>query len=256
LKEDFFSILQFVLTQKMIEKTKAIVINSIKFGDTSLIATCYTETCGMKTYLLRGIMKSKRAKIKPAYFLPLMQLELLANHNHKGKLNSIRELQISNPYQSIHTNILKQTMALFIGEVLYHAIKEEEGNSELFQYLETALLWLDTNDSISNFHLLFLLNLTKFLGFYPDIAGKEMEYFDLMEGKFSHKSTFYTISGEKLILFRKLLGINFDTVHNTGLNAAGRQMILTLLIEYFELHLSGFKKPKSLNVLKTVFSSS
>ena len=239
----------------MIEKTKAIVINSIKFGDSSLIVTCYTEIGGMKSYLLRGVLKSKRAKIKPAYFLPLMQLELTVNHNNKGKLNSIREVQISNPYQSIHTNILKQTITLFIGEILYNAIKEEEGNTELFEYLQTTLIWLDTQDKISNFHLLFLLNLTKFLGFHPELAGKEMEYFDLMEGKFSNRSTFFTISGEKLILFRKMLGINFDTVHNTVLNASERHVILSLLIEYFELHLSGFKKPKSLNVLKTVFSS-
>jgi len=239
----------------MIEKTKAIVINSIKFGDSSLITTCYTESSGMKSYIIRGVT-SKRAKIRKAHFLPLMQLELLARHNNKGKLNSIKELQISKPYQSIHTNISKQTIALFLGEVLYGAIKEEEGNTDLFQYLETAFLWLDTHDDISNFHLLFLLKLTQFLGFYPELDEKESKYFDLMEGKFSKRNTFYTVSGEKLDLFKKLLGINFDTVHHTRFKASERQMILSLIIDYFELHLSGFKKPKSLNILKTVFSSS
>ena len=76
---------------KMIEVTKAIVINTIKYGDTSLIATCYTENCGLKTYMLKGVLKAKKAKIKTAYFQPLMQLNLTANHNNKGSLNSIRD---------------------------------------------------------------------------------------------------------------------------------------------------------------------
>ena len=150
----------------MTEKTAAIVLRSIKYGDSSLIVTCYTKCCGLKTYLLKGILKAKRSKIKPAHFQALTQLNIAANHNNKGSLNHIREVEVGYRYNDIHTLITKQTIALFIGEVLFSAIREEEQNSDLYYYIETGLLWLDTHDSISNVHLHFLLNLSRYLCFY------------------------------------------------------------------------------------------
>ena len=239
---------------KMIESTRAIVINTIKYGDTSLIATCYTNNFGIKTYLLKGILKAKKAKLKPAYFQPLMQLNLTANHNNKGNLNSIRDIEILHFYNSIYTDIKKQTIALFLAEMVYYSIREEERNSTLYKYLETSFLWLDTHDNISNFHLLFLLNLTKFLGFYPETNAANKSYFDLLEGSFTHYSNVNTVSGTNLVQFKKLLGISFDVLHTIDFNAKKRQAVLSILIQYFELHLGSFKKPKSLEVLKSVFS--
>jgi len=238
----------------MIETTNAIVLNAIKYGDTSLIATCYTKNCGIKTYMLKGILKSKKSKLKSAYFQPLMQLTLTANHNNKGNLNSIRDLEVIHFYNAIYTNIKKQSIALFLAEVVYNAIREEEKNSTLYQYLETSFLWLDTHDTISNFHLLFLLNLTKFLGFYPETTMMNASHFDLLEGAFTNSNKPNSVSGENLTQFKKLLGINFDVLHTIDFNASNRQAVLAILIHYFELHLEGFKKPKSLEVLKSVFS--
>ncbi len=238
----------------MIEKTKAIVIYTIKYGDTSLITTCYTQNYGIKSYILRGILKAKKAKIKAAYFQPLMQLNLSANHNNKGNLNSIMDLEVSRFYNSIYIDIKKQTIALFLAEIIYYSIREEEQNSALYQYLETSFLWLDTHDKISNFHLLFLLNLTKFLGFYPETNDINALYFDLLEGTFTNRFKPNTVSGDNLVQFKKLLGINFDVLHTVDFSSSNRHTVLSILIQYFELHLGGFKKPKSLEVLKSVFS--
>lgn len=238
----------------MVETTPAIVIHTLKYGDTSLIATCYTQNCGIKTYMLKGVLKAKKAKVKPAYFQPLMQLILTANHNTKGKLNSLRDVEIKSFYSSIYSDIKKQTIALFLSEILYYSIREEEQNIQLYRYLEASFLWMDTHDNISNFHLLFLLNLTKYLGFYPEANSKENLYFDLLEGTFTNENKFNSVWGENLVQFKKLLGINFDMIHTINFNAANRQAVLSVLIQYFELHLSGFRKPKSLDVLKSVFS--
>ena len=238
----------------MIETTKAIVINTLKYGDSSLIVTCFTENCGLKTYMLKGILSSKKGKLKTAYFQPLMQLNITANHNNKGRLNSIREAEILNYYTSIYTNIKKQAIALFLAEIIYSSIREEEKNQTLFQYLDTSIQWLDTHDHIANFHVLFLLNFTKFLGFYPESNLKQGNYFNLLEGNFSNKPSSHSLTGKNIIQFKKLLGINFDVLHNVEFSAADRQALLSILIQYFELHLSGFKRPKSLSVLKAVFS--
>ena len=77
-----------------IVNTKAIVLNSLKYGDTSLIVRCFTLNEGIKTYLIRGVLKAKKGKIKAAYFQPLTQLKIEANHNNKGNLNSLKEVQI------------------------------------------------------------------------------------------------------------------------------------------------------------------
>ena len=151
-----------------IVSTQAIVLSVLKYGDTSLIVKCLTKEDGVKSYMIRGVLKAKKSKLKPAYFQPLTQLNLTASHTHKNTLNSIKEVQVINPYKTIYTSIIKQSIVLFLSEVLSYVIREEEQNEDLYNYLEAGLIWLDTHDSIANFHLLFLLNLSSFLGFYPD----------------------------------------------------------------------------------------
>ena len=235
--------------------TKAIVLSSLKFGDTSLIVKCYTEEEGVKTYLLRGILKPKKKGVTAAYFQPLTQLKIVANHNSRNTLNSIKEVQVSQPYRTIYSDIIKQSVVLFLSEVLSSSIQEEEQNKTLYSYLETAFIWLDTHDKIANFHLLFLLNLTGFLGFYPDMSEKTKIGFNLLEGNFSDntqdKNVIYR---NDFYQFKKLLGINFDAIENVSYSKDERQLVLQMIIQYFKLHLDSFRKPKSLQVLETVFS--
>lgn len=184
-----------------------------------------------------------------------MQLKIIANHNSKGALNSIKEVEVVHPYNSLYTNIYKQSIALFLAEVLSLSIREEEANISLYKYLELSFLWLDSTTNFANFHLLFLLNLTKYLGFYPELENNHYTYFDLIEGKYVNSTPKYNyISGHNLAQFNKLLGINFDALETVKINSENRRQILTDLIQYYELHLSGFRKLKSLEVLKSLFS--
>ncbi len=235
--------------------TKAIVLNAIKYSDSSLIVKCYTEQEGIKSYLLRGVLKAKKGNIKPAYFQPLTQLNIEATHKQKSNLHTIKDVSVSHSYSTIYQDIVKQSIVLFLSEILSNCIQEEEKNTPFFSYLENAFIWLDGNNKISNFHLLFLLNLTRFLGFYPDTSEQHKLGFNLLEGCFTdntHKKL--TISGNNLILFKKLLGIHFDAIENVSFNKHERQTILQMIIQYFELHLDGFRTPKSLPILEAVFS--
>lgn len=238
-----------------IVNTKAIVLSSLKYGDTSLIVRCFTLEEGIKSYLIRGVLKTKKGKIKAAYFQPLTQLNIEANHNNKGNLNSLKEVHVIHPYKNIYSNIFKQTIVLFLSEILSSSIQEEEENTLLFSFIETSLIWLDTHDKISNFHLLFMLNLSKYLGFYPDISGIENQYFNLIDGGFTSETLEKeVIYGGDLYQFKKLLGTTFDTVEEVKFSKRERQQVLSIIIRYFELHLDGFRNPKSLGVLETVFS--
>ena len=237
-----------------IVSTKAIVLSSLKYSDSSLIVKCYTQEEGLKTYLIKGVLKARKGGIKVAYFQPLTQLKIHANHSRRGALNSIKEVQISYPYTSVYKDIIKQSVVMFLSEMLSYSIKEEERNNSLYEYLETGLIWLDVHDKIANFHLLFLLNLTRFLGFYPDLPEEEAFGFDLLEGSYTEVSSGKNvISGNNFYQFKKLLGINFDSLSALPLQANERQRLLEIAIAYCELHLSGFQKPKSIQILKELF---
>lgn len=234
--------------------TKAIVLSSLKYGDTSLIVRMFTRSDGLKSYLLKGVLSAKRGKLKSAYFLPLMQLEIVASHKNKGSLERILEAKVLVPYKSLHTNVVKNSVVLFLAEMLGNSIQEQEQDLALFNYLEYGLLWLDEHELNPNFHLVFLLNLTKYLGFYPDTHFRQASYFDLQEGSFSDKPTLNPlIQGEILTHFKTLLGINFDALQTIKMKKAQRQELLKMVILYFRLHLHGFRKPKSLDVLNAVF---
>jgi len=119
--------------------TKAIVLSALKYSDTSLIVKCYTAQEGLKSYIIKGILKAKKGGIKIAYFQPLTQLTIVANHNNKSTLNNLKEVQILNPYKTIYKDIVKQSVVLFISEVLASSIQEEEKNEGFYNYLETHL---------------------------------------------------------------------------------------------------------------------
>lgn len=235
--------------------TRAIVLTSLKYGDTSLITRAFTASDGLKSYLLKGVLASKKGKLKTAYFQPLMQLEIVAYHKNKGTLETIREVKVNYHYQTLHTSISKNAITQFLAEILSNSIYEEESNRGLFEYIEASLQWLDTHDEIYNFHLHFLINLTRYLGFYPDTNSIDAPYFDLLEGAFTNTASLNpNLTGENLNFFKTMLGTNFDEIHTIKMTKVNRQELLKSLVLYFELHLQGFRKPKSLAILNEVFS--
>ncbi|SDR79630.1 DNA replication and repair protein RecO [Formosa sp. Hel1_31_208] len=239
----------------MLIKTKAIVLSKIKYRDNDLIVKCFTSNRGAVSYLLRGVLKNRKGSSKVAYFQLLSQLEIEENYRENQTLQTIKDVRLDYRYSTLHTNILKSSIVMFLAEVLSSVLREEEANQQLYNYLETTLRWLDVKDDFSNFHLLFLLNLTRHLGFYPDTTAIESLYFNLNNGAFqSKKEDIYSVSGENLITLKKLLGINFDDLEYVKLSAKQRQSFLAMLLLYFELHLGSFKKPKSLQIFNQVFN--
>ncbi|MEN3323942.1 DNA repair protein RecO [Mariniflexile soesokkakense] len=239
----------------MLITTNAIVLSKLKYKDHDLIVKCYTQHLGVVSFLLRGILKNKKSNTKLAYFQPLSQLQLSINYKENRSLQGIGDTKMNHVYSSLHTHVLKSAIVMFLSEVLSSTLKEEEPNETLFSFIETTLLWLDEQADYSNFHLLFLLNLSKYLGFYPDTTHLDYAYFSLKEGKFeTNQHDNYTISGENLILLKQLLGTTFDALPAVKINSKQRQSFLSMMLLYFELHLGSFKPPKSLQIFNQVFN--
>ncbi len=238
----------------MIINSKAIVIHSLRYGEADLIVTLFTKNSGLRSYLQRGVLKSKKGKIRSSFFQPLMILEIEAVHKNKGTLERIKDAKVVTHYNTLHTDFIKSSLVFFISDILKSSIQEEEENADLFEYLETALLWLDANDTIANFHITFLIKLTQYLGFFPDTSVTEHEYFNLQEGVFQASGTnIHCVSGMHISKFKEFLGTTFEESMNIGLSKGTRSELLAMLLVYFELHLHGFKKPKSLSVLSEIF---
>lgn len=237
----------------MLVKTKAIVISSLKFQEKSLIVKCFTESDGLKSYFVQSAYSGKKSLQKIGYFQPLTILEIEANHKNKGTLERFKEIKLAAAYQTINTDIVKSTIVIFLSEMLHHSIHEEEKNQDLFTFLETALLWLDTHEETSNFHLILLLEITKFLGFYPDISEIEHKFFDYNDGIFTPFQGLSCLSEHETHLFKKLIDLKFDSNQKVFVGIE-RQILLNILLDYYTIHLVGFKKPKSLDVLKEVFA--
>ncbi len=144
---------------------------------------------------------------------------------------------------------------MFLAEVLRNAVKEEEANTALYGFLERSLEWFDMHDKTVNFHLLFLLKLTRYLGFYPDEFQGDEPVFNLVDGTFQDVETSPDcINDENVGLLQRLLGTDFDELPVIKLNQAGRSGFLLMLLRYYEIHLQGFHKPKSLAVLNEIYS--
>lgn len=237
----------------MLVKTKAIVLSAIKYQEKSLIVKCFTQSDGLKSYFVPSAFSGKKSNQKIAYFQPLTILEIEASHKNKGTLEHFKEIKLATPYHSINTNIFKSTIVIFLSEMLHHSIHEEEKNEDLFSFLETALLWLDNHDETANFHLILLLEATKFLGFYPDISEIDLPFFELNEGLFSPLHGISCLSEHETFLFKKLIELKFDSDQKVFAGIE-RQILLKILLDYYSAHLDGFKKPKSLEVLKEVFA--
>lgn len=234
--------------------TKAIVISAVKFGEADLIAKCFTVSSGLKSYMLKNIMKSKKG-LRPSFFQPLTLLEITANHKDKGTLEYMKEAKVYHPFSSIHTNISKASLVLFLSEILKTAIHEEEKNEELYYFLETSFIWLDNNEAISCFHLFFLLKLTHFLGFAPDTSTISNPVFNVQEGIFQKdiSSVYCFESGEDSVL-KQLLKVSYNSLSEINARKKERSACLDIILLYYRLHVQNFKNPKSLEVLHRVFS--
>ena len=236
--------------------TEALVLTTVKYGDSSLIVACYTKEYGLQSYMLKGILNSRtNKKIPKSLFEPLSLLELEAPKNPTDRLGFIKEAKLHYPYQSIPFNLMKKTLLFFLSEVIHQVVKEEqEANVELYSFLKKRMLWLDSEDRIGLFHIKLMLDISEFIGFYPNITDKSAAYFDLETGCMSQsKPRGAFLEGSIKTAWIQLLGMKFDKVEGIKLSRIEKSEVLDAAVMYFKLHLQQFKSPRSTKILNEIF---
>ena len=240
----------------MLTKTQAIVLHSIKYGETRLIVDMFTRTHGRLSFIV-SLPKSPRSKVKKQYFQPLTMLEIEADVRSKVQLQKLTDVRLSMAYTSIPFDFSKLSISLFMAEFLYHALRGEQQNVPLYDYLANSILFLDSQgSSFANFHLVFLMKLSRFLGFYPNLNNYQAgDYFDLRESIFTsqppvHHDFLMPQEAEKIQLMMRM---DWATMHLFQMSHTERNRLLEVALVYYRLHLPDFPELKSVSVLQELF---
>lgn len=241
----------------MLQKIRAIVLHTLKYGDSSLVVHVYSQEVGRKTLWVR-IPKSSKARAKMQQFQPLSVLDLDIEMRGNSSMAYVKEARWGLIWQSIPFHPIKSSIALFLAELLGKVLMEEVGNGPLFAYVQGALQWLDNNERpAANFHLVFMMHLTLFLGLYPNLDNyHDGDWFDLQNGTFcstipQHKQCVKPAETSRMCT---LLRMNFENMHLFTLSREERGQILDALLTYYAIHITGSSDLKSLPVLKELFA--
>jgi DNA repair protein RecO (recombination protein O) len=238
----------------MLVKTPAIVLSTIKYSEADLIARLYTRELGAQSFMLKGIRKSRKGKLRTSFFQPLTQLEIEIQHKGKGTLEYIKEARVIFPYQHLLTDISKSSITLFFSEVLSQLLIEQQSDTALFDYLTSVFQYLDQIEQVANFSIKTLIDITGFLGFQPDQSTIHFTYFNLLNGNFDENGLQpYHLTDIESNLLKQFIGVDFDAALVIKMNREQRNNLLNIVIEYFQIHLHVFKKPNSLSILKQLY---
>lgn len=247
----------------MIYKTRGVVLRTIKYGETSVVVNIFTALFGVQAYLVNGIRTQKRSGNKAAMFQPGAILDMEVYHNEQKAMQRIRECSWAFLYEHILSDVVKNSIALYMVELLYKTLKQPEAHADLFNFCEDALIQLDSADNsvAANFPLYFSLHLANFFGF--KISNNRLDpaeeniYLDLLEGTFANTQPRHPhfIQGQHALITSELLKIMQPAeLVQLKINQQLRKELLFKYQEYYALHLPEFGQMKTLQVLHEVFS--
>ena len=242
-----------------LHKTKGIVLRAVKYGETSLIVTIFTELFGIQSYLVNGVRtSSKKGSGKANLFQPTAILDLVVYHNELKHLNRIKEFKWSYLYQHIFSDVPKNAVALFMIELLTKCLKQPEANPELFEFCEDTFIHLDESSGsvMANFPLFFALHLPVFFGFrISDEYSDKNSIVDLQEGMFvsERPDHFHFLEGKQAEVTSELLKMmQPEELEQLKLNHDFRRQLLFAYETYYALHIQDFGTMKTLPVLREV----
>jgi DNA repair protein RecO (recombination protein O) len=240
----------------MITKTRAIVLHQLKYSESSVIVTMYTETSGRQSYMINGI-RSSRAKTKTALLQPLSLLEIEAYHKVGRDVQRIKELRMADVYRNIPFDISKSTTALFLAELMNKVLRNEEPDAAVFGFIYDALIFFDSMErGAANFHLWFLAKLLSYLGYQLENNHSSINpFFDMKAGCFVAKRPGHpeTPDTEVSGYLSELIAAKAEDLQLIRLNGELRNRLLNVLTECYHIHFEGLGNLNSLKVLHELF---
>lgn len=240
----------------MAETMKGVVLHALRFKEDSIIVDIFTEQYGSVPFLVK-VPRGRRPSLHAQLLRPLNILQVSFDYRPRLSLQRLSEVRQAVAYTSLPYDSVKQTLALFLSEFLYYALRHEAANLPLLHFLCNSFQWLDLKEgALANFHLVFLVQLSRHLGFWPQTEGFEegLLYFDLNEGAYRREPVLggCCLSQEESAIVPLLLRLTYGTMHLFRLTAGQRKRVLQILLTYYSLHVPEFPHLKSVEVLREV----
>jgi DNA repair protein RecO (recombination protein O) len=240
-----------------IESTQAIVLQHIKYGDTSLICQVYTENFGRRSFLFKGV-RSKSSKIHPNILQTLFIINLQAYFKEGKDISLVKEASAGIIFTHFPYDNKKSAQAFFMAEILNKCLREEEPNRVLYAFIRNSVEYFDLMDfGSANFHILFLVKLSKHLGFYPSVRENPEEMiFDMKEGIYRENFPQHQeyIDPENSSILQEILNKNYDQLSGLEMNQRMRNELLDYVLKFYSIHIEGITRLKSLIILKELFN--
>ncbi len=240
-------------------KAQGVVLHTIKYGDNAIIAYMLTDLFGRQSYIVQGVGKrsSTRGKAnKSALLQPMFPVELVGLSSSRMELHRIREIRLSEPLSSLPFDVAKSTIALFMAEVIYRLVKEQQPDGPLFEFVRSSVVALDrATEGVANFHLRFLAGLSRHLGFYPSNEYSEGAWFDITEGSYLSQQPMHGLhfSQANSALLDRMMHTPYSELATIKLSRNERSDFLAALLLYYGFHLDVVNQIKSLKILSEVF---
>ncbi len=237
-------------------KTRSIVLHSIKYGESKMIVDLFTQQHGRVSFIV-SIPKTSKAKVKKQFFQPLSILEIEFDFRMNVPLQRLKDVRLAVPFSSIPFDPFKLSIGMFVAEFLLYSTKSEQENLPLYTYMENSIAWLDgAEGTIANFHLIFMMQLSRFLGFFPNIDDYvKGELFDLREGQFVEMTPVHRdfLDAAESAEILNLMRLNYHTMHLLKMSRIQRNRCAEVIIHYYRLHIPSFPELKSFSILKELF---
>lgn len=235
--------------------TTAIVLKAIKYGDTSLILHTFTKSHGKLAFIVKGARKSK-AKIKANMIQPLSLIEIDFRLVENKDLHYLNECRMHTIYASLQQDMAKTALGIYLLEILNRSIPQGEEHPSLFDFVQYFLLRMDETKDSTNWHFYFLLELSKYLGFYPtNNFSEENCHFDPDLGIFnSLEAVSYQLEKEQSYYLSLFLFSSLDDIHDHKIQSNIRLSLLKELERFYAHHVPNFGDIRSLSVYRTVFN--
>ncbi len=230
-----------------------IVLSALKYGESSLIVTLYTNELGRLPVIVSVSSSSKKA-IQPL-LTPLSVVEAQVSDTKKSAMKRLTDFRLEYVFRSVPFDMMKRSVAIFLADLFFHASQDSVPDESVFLFMRQSVEALDQDVSgVENFHLLIMFNLARLLGFAPDTGDDHNPYFDMVDGSFKPHHPLHSniLVGEQLELWKLLCRTNIDSLADLSLSADQRQILLDILEKYYSYHLPQFKPLKSRKVLKDV----
>lgn len=241
---------------QMLVKTQAIVLRTIKYGDSQLITDLFTQSMGNVSFIQR-MHTGKGGRVGKPYFQPLTILDIEFDERPNKQLQRIKEMRLAYPFSTIPFNSYKLSISLFLSEFLYFSVRGEHEVGALYQYVENSIRWLDSAEgAFANFHLVFMMHLTRFIGFYPNLENWHAgDFFDLRNGVFCSLVPLHPdfIPPNEAAKISQLMRMNYETMHLFRFSREERNRCANLILRYYRLHIPTFPELKSISVLQDLF---